>query len=81
MQWYRVVKTIRGRKYLYWQKTYRVGKQVKTLNQYIRPYDGSVIKKAYVEPRDPYNLKHRLLDQIKGASESKGDAHFVKDRN
>jgi hypothetical protein len=40
MQWYVVVKTINGRKYLYRQKTYRVGRQVKTINQYIGPYDG-----------------------------------------
>jgi len=35
--WYQVVKTINGRKYLYWQKTYRVGVSVKTLNKYIGP--------------------------------------------
>lgn len=40
MQWYRVIKTLRGRKDLYWQKTYRVGKQVKTLNKYIGPLSG-----------------------------------------
>jgi hypothetical protein len=32
-----VVKTINGRQYLYWQKTYRVGSSVKTLNKYIGP--------------------------------------------
>ena len=37
MEWYRVTKTIKGRKYDYWQKTYRVGDSVKTLNQYIGP--------------------------------------------
>ena len=37
MEWYQVTKTIRGRKYLYWQKTYRVGSSVKTLNKYIGP--------------------------------------------
>src|SRR4029453_9495536 len=30
-------KTINGRKYLYWQKTYRVGGSIKTLNKYIGP--------------------------------------------
>jgi hypothetical protein len=40
MQWYVVVKAINGRRYLYRQKTYRVGKRVKTINQYIGPYDG-----------------------------------------
>jgi hypothetical protein len=43
MDWYRVVKTINGRRYLYLQKTYRVGRSVKTLNKYIGPYDGSIV--------------------------------------
>lgn len=38
--WYRVTKTISGRKYDYWQRTYRVGKSVKTKNKYIGPSDG-----------------------------------------
>ena len=62
MEWYRVVKTINGRKYLYDQKTYRVGKQVKPLNRYIAPYEGSVTpKKAYVEemPRALLNFMKR----------------------
>ena len=37
MEWYQVTKTIKGRKYLYWQKTYRAGSSVKTLNKYIGP--------------------------------------------
>lgn len=37
MNWYRVTKTIRGKKYDYWQKTYREGGRVKTLNKYIGP--------------------------------------------
>ena len=37
MEWYQVTKTIKGRKYLYWQKTYRQGDSVKTLNKYIGP--------------------------------------------
>jgi hypothetical protein len=40
MDWYRVTKTIRGLKYDYWQKTYRVGRSVKTLNKYIGPHTG-----------------------------------------
>jgi hypothetical protein len=41
MDWYQVIKTIRGRRYLYWQKTYRVGRKVKTLNEYIGPAGSS----------------------------------------
>jgi hypothetical protein len=37
MKWYQVTKTINGRRYLYWQKTYRVGSSVLTLNKYIGP--------------------------------------------
>jgi hypothetical protein len=43
VDWYRVVKTINGRRYLYLQKTYRVGCSVKTLNKYVGPYDGSIV--------------------------------------
>jgi hypothetical protein len=35
MGWYRVTKKINGRFYDYWQRTYRVGKSVKTENRYI----------------------------------------------
>ena len=37
MERYQVTKTIKDRKYLYWQKTYRCGGSVKTLNKYIGP--------------------------------------------
>ena len=35
--WYRVTKKIHGRFYDYWQRTYRVGKSVRTENRYIGP--------------------------------------------
>jgi hypothetical protein len=35
--WYRVTKKINGRLYDYWQRTYRVGRSVKTENKYIGP--------------------------------------------
>lgn len=37
MQWYLVIKTIKRNRYYYYQKTYRVGRQVKTLNVYYGP--------------------------------------------
>jgi hypothetical protein len=37
MPWYRVTKKIKGRHYDYLQRTYRVGKSVKTENRYIGP--------------------------------------------
>ena len=39
--WYKVTKRINGRLYDYWQRTYRVGKQVKTENKYIGRADFS----------------------------------------
>jgi hypothetical protein len=42
MEWYTVVKTINGRKYIYMQKTYREGKRVRTLNRYIGPANNIV---------------------------------------
>jgi hypothetical protein len=37
MGWYTVTKTIKGRKYLYLQMTYRDGGKVKTKNKYLGP--------------------------------------------
>jgi hypothetical protein len=39
-KWYKVTKRINGRLYDYWQRTYRVGKSVKTENKYIGPAFG-----------------------------------------
>lgn len=38
--WYKVTKRIHGRYYDYWQRTYRIGKSVKTENKYIGPSFG-----------------------------------------
>ena len=35
--YYLTIKMINGHRYYYWQKTRRVGKQVKTLNKYVGP--------------------------------------------
>ena len=37
MDWYLVIKTIKGRQYYYKQKTYRVGRHVRTQNIYVGP--------------------------------------------
>jgi antirestriction protein ArdC len=39
MDWYIVIKTINGRRYYYRQKTWRDGKRVRTLSQYIGPVE------------------------------------------
>jgi hypothetical protein len=56
MGWYRVTKKINGRFYDYWQRTYRVGKSVKTENRYIGPArrDGFFTATASAAPaREP----------------------------
>src|SRR4051794_23926781 len=37
MDWYRVVKTIKGHRYIYEQRTWREGKHVRTESRYIGP--------------------------------------------
>ena len=39
MDWYIVIKTIKGRRYRYRQKTWREGKRVRTRSEYIGPAD------------------------------------------
>jgi hypothetical protein len=73
MEWYRVVKTIRGRRYIYLQRTRREGGKVKTESKYVGPAhhadvaypwksvgkkpDGSVILQAVIPKERLYN-KH-----------------------
>ncbi|MCP3475068.1 hypothetical protein NLM33_32620 [Bradyrhizobium sp. CCGUVB1N3] len=65
--WYKVTKRINGRLYDYWQRTFRVGKSVKTENRYIGPagsgirellqskgYDGIVYSNTIVGSGDSY---------------------------
>jgi hypothetical protein len=52
MSWYRVTKKIRGRLYDYWQRSIRVGKQVKTENRYIGP-TSAVIAAGSTTPDTP----------------------------
>jgi antirestriction protein ArdC len=40
MGWYRVVKTIKGHRYVYLQRTWREGKHVRTESRYVGPADG-----------------------------------------
>lgn len=46
--WYRVVKTLRGKQYVYDQTTRREGKHIRTLNRYIGPVGGAQIRLSYV---------------------------------
>ena len=67
MNWYRVTKTIRGHKYDYWQKTYRVGRSVKTINKYIGRADAP---RGIYDPIPSQPCDHVWVDQITG---EKGD--------
>lgn len=60
MKWYVVTKRIRGRSYLYWQKTYRVGRSTKTLNKYIGP-TGSGRAVAPPQGIDPSNCRDCIM--------------------
>jgi hypothetical protein len=44
LDWYIVVKTIKGRRYHYRQKTWREGKHVRTRSQYIGPVGGDAVR-------------------------------------
>jgi hypothetical protein len=59
MQWYVVKKHINGHYYWYWQKTYREGRYVRTLNKYIGPVDRVPRPASYAQPiirGDPVEL-------------------------
>ena len=49
MDWYIVIKTIKGRRYRYRQKTWREGKHVRTRSEYIGPAEGWVSVPAVPE--------------------------------
>ena len=56
MDWYKVIKTINGRRYLYWQKTKREGRRVRTYNKYIGPFHAASPTPA-PPPTDPRTLQ------------------------
>ena len=73
--WYRVVKTIKGHKYLYDQQTYRVGDRVFTRNRYLGRAEGETTtpaqsgqKSSPVRPaplfRDPSDFAATLVKQF-----------------
>lgn len=67
--WYRVSKRINGRRYDYWQRTYRVGASVKTENRYIGPssshtHNASLFDTTATSPTAQYErtvAEHRQL--------------------
>jgi hypothetical protein len=75
MQWYHVIKRIKGRRYHYWQKTYREGGIVKTLNRYIGPVDGPAMSMPDPAPK---SLKP-IQDWVAPVPETRVEA-FVEGR-
>jgi hypothetical protein len=63
MDWYIVIKTIKGRRYRYRQKTWREGGRVRTRSEYIGPVNGS--DKRFNGFRD---LTIRTLESLRGKS-------------
>jgi len=62
MKWYRVTKTIKGRRYHYLQRTFRVGNSVKTENKYIGPA-GSSSRSRDPSPAPTYSGSTPLTPQ------------------
>ncbi len=83
MPWYRVTKRINGRLYDYWQRTYRVGKSVKTENKYIGPAGTSSklagfhqAVSAQIDGRTPYSY-FAQMELAKRVPQSKSAQEFV----
>ena len=61
MQWYRIIKRIKGRLYAYEQRTHRDGNRVRTENRYLGPVDSSddgniaIPRQAYHGARDGFD--------------------------
>src|SRR5215210_4755704 len=82
MGWYRVVKTIKGHRYEYEQRTCREGKKVRTESRYIGPAvpesAGSTGKEARPEPADttPLIFYHGARGGLAGALEPSASGTF-----
>ena len=64
MDWYVVIKTINGHRYYYRQKTWREGKHVRTLSQYIGPAGPEDVVPTGAKKR-PTTISKILRDSIK----------------
>ena len=61
--WYKVVKRIKGRPYLYWQKTWREGGKVKTKNKYVGPAGSDLAIRIQAEIMRPYSEEELALQR------------------
>jgi antirestriction protein ArdC len=69
MGWYRVVKTIKGHRYVYLQRTWREGKHVRTESRYVGPADAGCRTPGKRENRpesqpEPVNTTRALTSEL-----------------
>ena len=86
MGWYKVVKTIKGRRYEYLQRTWREGRHVRTESRYIglaAPQEGGSTPGRPVTASDfdgvvtlPRTFHHGSHDGLEGALEPSGEGTF-----
>ena len=87
MGWYRVVKTIKGHRYVYEQRTWREGRHVRTESRYLGPADGYVssggagggAKPSGTSQRvntTPIILYHGSPSELTGTLEPSGEGTF-----
>lgn len=82
MEWYRVIKTIRGRRYIYDQKTYRENGRVRTLNRYIGRATGIQAKCVYHGTLAKFeNFDLRYAGSNTGWDNAKFGIFFIDDPN
>ena len=75
MGWYRVVKTIKGHRYLYEQRTWREGKHVRTESRYIGPaeaIDGGVTTTDISEELEPLAAEARKYKSAEAFIKAQG---------
>jgi hypothetical protein len=77
MGWYRVIKTIKGHRYVYEQRTRREGKHVRTENRYIGPTsEGGAAGERIAVTTTPRTLYHGSREGIDGPPRASGEGIF-----
>ena len=71
---YFVIKTLKGRRYLYWQRSYRQGRRVRTASTYIGPADGGGRKPGALSKKrsGPFKRLGALIAANRTSPEERG---------
>lgn len=84
MDWYIVVKTIKGKRYYYRQKTWRDGKNIRTRSEYVGPVDSGgcdpVLPPAATRQTTLKKLADDSLDILLGEKAEGWEHHWNGDR-